>query len=69
MTSTLAMQAEIVSGTTHTMVWLPCALKPTKGMHITLGHDPTVWEIQKLYPLCKQTIEDMRTDWKVGGLH
>lgn len=57
-----AIQAEIKSGTTHTVVWLPAELKPAKGLAV-ISDGKTVWEVVVAYPNCRQALDNV-LDWR-----
>jgi hypothetical protein len=63
----LMSQVEIRCGTTHSVIWVEAALKPTQGMKLSCKGDPRTWEIVYAYRTVLEK-SGINTDWKVGGL-
>lgn len=59
-------QVEMVSKTTHTVVWVDADVKLAPGTEIA-GTDGRIWKVVQVYS-CTIELDQINVGWKVGGL-
>ena len=61
------IQAEIKTGTTHTLTWLDAALKLKPGMALVCKGDTRSWSVVHTYLLTVREATGSDVDWKIRG--
>ena len=62
------VQVEIVSGDTHTVIWVDANLKPAEGMTLVCKGDKRTWAVAHAYTRTSIEMDTINSGWKVGGL-
>lgn len=66
--NTLYKQVELVQNNTTMITWLENDSRIKENIRLTLKNIPGIWLVNKVYTnLTEQS--DIKSDWKVGGLH
>ena len=61
------MQVELQHGETYQVVWIPVSLGVKTGA-IVVGKDTIEWSVLHTYPNFTLEQQDVRKDWRVGGM-
>ena len=60
------IQAELRTGTTHTVTWLGAALRPKPGWVVLYNDDPRLWTVMHAYNIMARETTDYHAGWKVN---